>query len=471
VIVFRDVSRTRALLLKMAHLAHYDGLTNLANRTLLHDRITQAVALSRRNGTPFAVLFVDLDRFKQINDSLGHTLGDALLQSVTLRLLSCVRGSDTVCRHGGDEFVVLLPQLLHADEAARPADKILASLAAPHHIADHTLHVTASVGISVYPGDGGDVEALISAADAAMYHAKEDGGNNRRFFTPEMNARRVARSTLEIDLREALGRGEFTLHYQPKVDLRTAQITGVEALLRWHHPERGRVAPADFVPIAEECGLILPIGQWVLREACRQARAWQIAGLAPMRMAVNVSAIEFRAPAFLDGVEGVLRETSLAAEWLEFEVTESVLMADVQSTARVLRALKDRGVSLAIDDFGTGYSSLSYLTKFPIDTLKIDRSFMLTLTPSEHDGSIVEAIIGMGRSLKLRVIAEGVETVEQLAVLQGLCCEEGQGFYFSRPVAADQFARLLQPAPWAEAGAGHEFPGAWGSALRGGGVS
>jgi diguanylate cyclase (GGDEF)-like protein/PAS domain S-box-containing protein len=447
VIVFRDVSATRALLQKMAHLAHYDGLTNLANRTLLHDRITQAVALSRRHGTPFAILFVDLDRFKQINDSLGHTMGDAVLQSVTARLLASVRGSDTVSRHGGDEFVVLLPQIPRAEEAARPADKILAALAAPHHIAHHTLHLTASVGISVYPGDGEDVAALIGAADAAMYHAKESGPSNRRFFTPEMNERRVARSTLERGLREALGRSEFSLHYQPQFDLLTGQITGVEALLRWHHPDRGGVAPAEFIPIAEECRLILPIGQWVLREACRQAREWQAAGLAPLRMAVNVSAIEFRAPGFLEGVEDALRDTSLSPEWLEFEVTERVLMADVQSTADILRALKDGGVSLAIDDFGTGYSSLSYLTKFPIDALKIDRSFMHTMTPSGGDASIVEAIVAMGRSLKLRVIAEGIETVEQLAMLQGLSCGEGQGFYFSHPVSAARFTQLLQREP------------------------
>jgi diguanylate cyclase (GGDEF)-like protein/PAS domain S-box-containing protein len=460
VIVFRDVSATRAMLLKMAHLAHYDVLTNLANRSLVHDRITQAVALSRRHGTTFAVLFVDLDRFKRINDSMGHTMGDALLQSVTSRLLSAVRGSDTVSRHGGDEFVVLLPQLARGEDAARPADKILAALAAPHQIADHTLHLTASVGISVYPGDGEDVSGLISAADAAMYRAKETGRNNRRFFTPEMNARRVTRSTLENGLREALSRGEFRLHYQPKVDLQTSRVTGVEALLRWQHPERGLVAPGDFVAIAEECGLILPIGQWVLREACRQAQVWQTAGLAPTRTAVNVSAIEFLAPGFLEGVEDVLRETGLGPEWLEFEVTESVLMADVQSTTRVLRALKDRGVSLAIDDFGTGYSSLSYLTKFPIDTLKIDRSFIHTMTPSGDHASIVEAIIGMGRSLKLCVIAEGVETAEQLTLLQALSCREGQGFYFGRPVDADQFAGRLPPEPRAQTGG----PQAWTAA-------
>jgi diguanylate cyclase (GGDEF)-like protein/PAS domain S-box-containing protein len=457
VIVFRDISATRAMLLKMAHLAHYDALTNLANRTLLHDRIAQAVALSRRHATRFALLFVDLDRFKQVNDSLGHTIGDALLQSVTSRLLACVRGSDTVSRHGGDEFVVLLPQLPRGKDAARPADKILEALAAPHRIEEHTLHLTASIGISVYPGDGEDVTALIGAADAAMYHAKESGRNKRRFFTPEMNVRRVIRRTREADLREALGRGEFRLHYQPKVDLATSRITGVEALLRWHHPERGPVAPGDFIAIAEECGLILPIGQWVLREACGQARAWQTADLAPTRMAVNVSAIEFRAPGFLHGVEAVLRETGLDPEWLEFEITESVLMADVQSTAHVLRALKDRGVSLAIDDFGTGYSSLSYLTKFPIDTLKIDRSFMHTMTATRDDAPIVEAIIGMARSLKLCVIAEGIETAEQLTLLQALSCREGQGFYFGRPVGADQFARLLRPEPPAETGGRQAF--------------
>ena len=443
VIVFRDVSVARAMSLQLAHLAQYDSLTDLPNRTLLNDRLTHAIALARRHGTSLAVLFLDLDRFKHINDSLGHAMGDTLLQSVTHRLVGCVRKSDTVSRQGGDEFVVLLPQVENGEDAAVTAEKMIAALAAPHRVADHDLHVTASIGISIYPGDGHTAETLISAADAALYHAKENGRSNYQFFKIEMNARSVERQSLERSLRGVMERHELVLHYQPKMSLETGAMTGVEALIRWRHPERGLVCPRTFVPIAEDSGLIVPIGRWVLREACRQVQAWLDAGLPPIRIAVNVSAVEFRAGGFLEHVCAVLDETQLEPRYLDLELTESVLMANAESTPTVLRALKDVGIQLAVDDFGTGYSSLSYLSRFPIDSLKIDQSLVQAITDDPTAATIVRAVISMGRSLNQRVVAEGVETREQLAVLHAQHCGEAQGHYFSQPVPPEQFADLL----------------------------
>ena len=428
----------------MAHLAHHDFLTDLPNRMLLSDRVANAIALARRHGKQCAVLFLDLDRFKHINDSLGHPIGDQLLQSVAQRLVACVRGSDTVSRQGGDEFVVLLSEIEHAEDAALSAEKILLALAAPHSIAENELHITASIGISIYPEDGQDAETLIRCADTAMYHAKDKGRNNYQFFTEDMNVRAVERQFLEGSLRRALERQEFVLHYQPKINLQTGAITGVEALIRWRHPERGLIPPAQFVPIAEDCGLIVPIGRWVLREACRQAQAWIDAGLPPMPVAVNISALEFQSKDFLDGVRAILKETRLNPRYLELELTESVLMQDAESTAPALIALKAIGVRLAIDDFGTGYSSLSYLRQFPIDTLKIDQSFVREITAGSLDDTIVSAMISMGRTLKQRVVAEGVETAEQFAFLRRQHCDEGQGYHFSRPVSAEEFVTLLK---------------------------
>jgi len=443
VIVFHDVSAARATRQKMAHLAHHDFLTDLPNRILLSDRIENAIALARRHGKQRALLFLDLDRFKHINDSLGHPIGDKLLQSVAHRLVACVRGSDTVSRQGGDEFVILLAEIEHAKDAARSAEKILQALAAPHSIAGTELHVSASIGISIYPDDGRDAETLIKCADTAMYHAKDRGRNNYQFFTEDMNVRAVERQFLEGNLRRAVERREFVLHYQPKINLETGSITGVEALIRWRHPERGLIPPALFVPIAEDCGLIVPIGRWVLREACRQAQAWIAAGLPPLPVAVNISALEFQSKGFLEGVRAILEETRLNPGCLELELTESVLMP-AGSPAPTLIALKALGLRLAIDDFGTGYSSLSYLRQFPIDTLKIDQSFVREITTGSLDDTIVSAIIGMGKTLKQSVVAEGVETGEQLAFLQRLRCNEGQGYHFSRPVSADAFATLLK---------------------------
>jgi diguanylate cyclase (GGDEF)-like protein/PAS domain S-box-containing protein len=445
VIVFHDVSVERAMSLQLSHMAQNDALTDLPNRILLNDRLTQAIESARRRGTGLAVLFVDLDRFKHINDSFGHAIGDGLLQLVAHRLLACVRTSDTVSRLGGDEFVIVLSELDQVENAAITANKVLTVLAAPHSVAQHDLDVTVSIGVSTFPYDGQDAETLIKNADTAMYHAKDNGRNNYQFFEKDMNVRAVERRALEGSLRHALGRQEFVLHYQPKVNLETGAITGAEALLRWLHPDRGLVPPTQFVPIAEDSGLILPIGQWVLREACRQSRAWMDAGLGPMPVAVNISAVEFRSKRFLEDIRTILLETGLEPHFLELELTESVLMQHPESTASVLRALKSIGVRLALDDFGTGYSSLSYLRQFPIDALKLDRSFVHDMAfPEAKDAAIVNAVITMGRSLKHRVIAEGVETEEQLTFLQAHRCDEGQGFYFSPPVPPEQFAEFCE---------------------------
>ena len=432
---------------QLDHLAHHDILTDLPNRILMHDRIGQAIELARRQDRQLAVMFLDVDRFKNINDSLGHTVGDQLLMSIAQRLVECVRHSDTVSRQGGDEFIILLADVEHAEDAALSARKMLSALARPHHIDRHDIHVDASIGISIYPDDGQDADSLIKSADTAMYHAKENGGNNYKFFEQDMNARAVQRLTIETDLRLALGRQEFLLHYQPIIDLQSGAIVGVEALARWRHPHRGLILPEHFIWIAEDSGLIEPIGAWILREACKQARAWQDAGLPPIPVAVNISAVQFRHKDFLENLTGILKDAGLAPRYLELELTESVLMHDADAAVSVLKDLKAIGVRLAIDDFGTGYSGLSYLKRFPVDTLKIDKSFMhgiTQVTDDSDDAAIVAAVIGLGKSLNQRVIAEGVETREQLAFLQARGCSEGQGLYFSRPVTAQEVAELLR---------------------------
>ncbi len=436
--------QVRTAQVKLDHLAHHDGLTDLPNRMLLQDRLGQAIEAARRHGSQLAVLFMDLDRFKHINDSLGHSVGDELLKSVAQRLVACVRQSDTVSRQGGDEFVLLLSGIEHAEDAAQFAQKILTAIALPHYIDGHDLHVSVSIGIGIYPADGRDVDALLKCADTAMYHAKENGRNNYKFFEREMNARAVERQAIEASLRRGLERQEFVLHYQPKIALHTGAIVGVEALIRWQHPQRGLLQPIEFVAIAEDCGLIRPIGRWVLREACQQAQAWLQAGLPPITMAVNTSALEFRADDFLENLRAILKETCLAPQYLEIELTESVLIRDAEAAESVLHAIAKLGVKLAIDDFGTGYSSLSYLKRFPIDTLKIDKSFVQQMTSNADDASIVNAVISMGKSLRQRIIAEGVETPEQHASLLALHCDEGQGFYFGRPVVPEALATLLR---------------------------
>jgi diguanylate cyclase (GGDEF)-like protein/PAS domain S-box-containing protein len=444
VIVFHDVSESRAMTLKMSHLAQHDFLTNLPNRLLLHDRLTHCIAVARRHDRALAVLFVDLDRFKLINDSLGHPIGDLLLKAAALRLVSCVRDSDTVSRQGGDEFVVLLSEISRAEDAALTAEKMRVAVLAPYAIANHDLHLSASIGISVYPDDGQDSATLIKNADTAMYHAKDSGRNNYQFFRHKMNVRAVERQFIEAGLRHALDRHEFVLFYQPIVILATGEITGAEALIRWRHPERGVILPVQFMAVAEESGLIGPIGQWALREACRQARDWIDAGLNFRRMAVNMSAVEFRSSGYYEAVCTVLRETRLEPHCLELELTETVLLHDVGSASVVLHSLSALGIRIAVDDFGTGYSSLTHLRQFPIDTLKVDQSFVRHVVTDPDDAAIVGAVIAMGQRLKLRVVAEGVETREQLHFLKAEGCIEGQGYYFSRPMPPDSVRVLLE---------------------------
>jgi diguanylate cyclase (GGDEF)-like protein/PAS domain S-box-containing protein len=444
VMVFRDISSTVALTSKMRHLAQHDFLTNLPNRVLLNDRITQAIASARRRESNPVLLFLDLDKFKHINDSLGHAVGDHLLQAVSERLLHCVRTSDTVSRHGGDEFVILLADERRPQDAALAAEKILHALSMPFLIDGQQLHTSTSIGISVFPVDGMDPAALIKNADTAMYHAKERGRNNFQFFRHDMNTRAVERQLIESSLRRALERHEFTLHYQPKVDLKTNCITGVEALLRWEHPEWGLVLPERFIVIAEECGLIIPIGRWALNEACEQAVRWRDQGIAPVSIAVNVSALEFRHRDFFDHALVILETTGVDPTCLQLELTESVLMRDVAASACLLAKFKAMGVQIAVDDFGTGYSSLSYLNQFPIDVLKIDQSFVKAIDAGlESNGVIVSAVIGMGKNLHQRVIAEGVEDEGQLAFLDAHGCDEGQGYFFSEPVNAVRMQAML----------------------------
>jgi diguanylate cyclase (GGDEF)-like protein/PAS domain S-box-containing protein len=448
VIVFRDVTAARELSLKMSHLAQHDSLTDLPNRLLLNDRLGQAIAMAQRHRTKLAVLYVDIDRFKHVNDSAGHAAGDRLLQSVANRLLDCMRSSDTVSRQGGDEFVVLLCDVASTKDAAGAAEKMLLALGRPHRIDQLELHVSASIGIAIYPEDGTTGEALLKDADAAMYVAKDCGRNNFQFFKTEMNRYASARHGLESDLHHALERREFVLHYQPKVNLVTGTMTGVEALLRWRHPKHRLIRPSRFISIAENSGLIVPIGKWALEEACRQAKAWQVAGSAPASIAVNVSPVELRAKDFLADVQRILSETGLAASHLELEITETFLMQDALRTVTVLNELKNMGVRLALDDFGTGYSSLSFLKRFPIDTLKIDHSFVRDLASDTDDAGIVSAVVDMGRNLNMQVVAEGVETLEQYSFLKRHHCPEAQGFYFSKPMSPTAIARLCAlPVP------------------------
>jgi len=387
---------------------------------------------------------LDLDRFKYVNDSLGHVVGDKLLQSVAERLVGCARHSDTISRQGGDEFVVLLPFIEQREDAALCAQKLIDALKLPHHIAGHDIHVNVSIGIGIYPDDGLDADTLMKNADTAMFCAKENRSNKFKFFEAEMNARAVHRHSIEASLHFALKRQEFLLYFQPKIELNSGLIVGVEALIRWQHPELGLILPTQFVSIAEDCGLILPIGRWVLREACLQAQAWKQAGLPPITVSVNTSALEFHDTDFTKNISAILDETGLEPCYLELELTENVLMQDAEFANPVLQTLSDLGVKLAIDDFGIGYSSLSYLKQFPINTLKIDQSFVQKMIGNPSDASIVSAVINLGKTLNLRVIAEGVETAEQQDFLVAQECDEAQGYYLGRPMAAGSFAELLQ---------------------------
>ena len=434
---FSDVTEAKAREARIQHMAHHDFLTGLPNRFLLMDRFDQVIASAERNDTRFALLFIDLDRFKNVNDTLGHTIGDQLLCDVARRLSLAVRSTDTISRQGGDEFIVLLSDVDSPDAAAQVARKLMQVLGEPCLLGSHQITLTPSIGIAVSPEDGSDLDSLLKHADLAMYDAKQQGRNNYQFFRREMNARSLEMLLMESDLRLALRKGEFELHYQPQVALGSRQTVGVEALLRWRHPERGLVSPVDFIPMAEETGLIVPIGQWVLETACHQCAAWRAGDWPDMKVAVNLSAAQFRQQELIVVTRKALAAAGLPAEALELEVTESILMSDAEGTATTLNELSAMGVTLAIDDFGTGYSSLAYLKRFPVDTLKVDRSFVHNIGTDEEDAAICSAIIGLAHSLHLEVVAEGVETQEQCDWLAGAGCHYVQGYFTGRPEPAD----------------------------------
>ncbi len=430
---------------RIAYLASHDALTGLPNRALVRDRLDQAIARAQRENHAGALLFLDVDNFKLVNDTLGHPMGDALLGQVAARLGQCVRQSDSVGRQGGDEFLVVLPDAGETDGISAVAEKIAEAMQAPFLIDGHTLSASLSLGIAVFPADGDDPDTLIRKADAAMYHAKDAGRNTYRFFTERMNLDSAEHLKLRTDMRRALEQSEFVLHYQPQIDLASGAVVGVEALIRWPHPELGLIPPGRFIPIAETCGAIVPIGEWVLREACRQAVAWQAAGLPPFVVAVNLSAVQFRRGNLEDTIERALRESGLAPHWLELELTESILLQGTANMLQLVQRLKALGVKLAIDDFGTGYSSLSYLRQLAVDKLKIDQSFIRDMAHNPDNASIVRAVAQMAQSLHLRTIAEGVEDASAIELLRACGCDEAQGYHFARPMAAQTCAEFIRP--------------------------
>jgi diguanylate cyclase (GGDEF)-like protein/PAS domain S-box-containing protein len=442
--VVEDVTDRKFAEARVEYLATHDEMTGLPNRAMFAELLERAVGSAKRHARRFAVLFIDLDRFKVINDSLGHEAGDVLLKTMALRFKECVRASDVVARLGGDEFVVLADEVEDPEQAAVVARHIISAALKPVSIEGQECRVTASVGIAVYPEDADDAQSLMKNADMAMYLAKAEGKNNHQFYSKEIRAMSVERVALETNLQKALERGEFRVQYQAKVSIGTGEINGVEALLRWWNPELGAVTPAQFIPLAEETGLIVPIGKWVLQTACEQNVAWQNEGLAPVCMAVNISPRQFRDPGLLDDIAEVLETTGADPGLLELEITESMVMHNVGQAVEKLNAIKAMGVRLAIDDFGTGYSSLAQLKKFPIDTLKVDRSFIRDIPSNAEDRAITEAIISMGRTLGVTVVAEGVETADQQAFLSSRSCDEMQGFFFSKPSHPNEFARLLR---------------------------
>lgn len=437
-----EISERKLANQRITHMAHHDALTGLPNRILLIDRIGQGIARANRMHHQLAILFLDLDRFKNINDSLGHAIGDQLLQAVSARITACLRDVDTAARLGGDEFIINLSEIADSAEAENVAQRILSELGQPFQVASHQLHVDVSIGIALYPHDGDNAETLIRNADTAMYHAKESGRGHYQFFRLQMSERVNRRLSTETKLHQALERDEFKLYYQPLVDTNSGRITGAEALLRWSLPDQQLVSPIEFIPIAEETGLIIPIGEWVLREACRQAQAWQ-AVYPGMKIAVNLSARQFRQKHLANLIEQILAETALPPHLLELELTESVLMHNTDETVRTLRRLAEMGIQLAVDDFGTGYSSLAYLKRFPINRLKIDRSFVRDIDSDADDAAIVTAIVGMAQDLNLNVTAEGVENIAQIQFLSSLGCHLMQGFYFSRPLNGQEFTHRL----------------------------
>ena len=451
--VFSDISERKAAEERMAYVVLHDFLTNLPNGLLLQDRLAQAISHAGREKHKVAVMCLDLDHFKAINDMLGHLVGDKLLQEVAKRISSVSRASDTVSRRGGDEFVIMLPDLETVDDATDIAVKLINAISGLCMIDGNEIKITTSIGISIFPEDGCDGDSLIKYADAAMYHAKKNGRNNYQFFTNEMNQLALERMSIERKLCHAIEQQGFCLHYQPQVNLRSGRIIGVEALLRWSNPEIGMVPPEYFIPIAEETGLIIPIGEWVLREACRQNSEWRMLGLPKITVAVNLSAVQFRQNNFGEMIKEILCEYGLDPSGLELEITESAVMHNAEASIALLLELKAMGLKLAVDDFGTGYSSLSYLKRFPIDKLKIDQSFVRDITVDSDDAVIVSTIINMARTLKLKVIAEGVETAEQLSFLKHQECDEIQGYYFSKPMPPEKINSLLA--------SGYEVDGQW----------
>jgi diguanylate cyclase len=429
---------------QLRHIASHDALTGLPNRVLLDDRLSQAVAHAESDGHSFAVAMFDLDRFKVVNDSLGHSAGDQLIKEVAHRLAGVARSTDTVGRFGGDEFLFIMDRLAKREDAELIARRAVKALQTPIRLDGVDLHTSASIGIAMFPADGRNAETLIANADAAMYCAKQRGRNNIQLYAAGMNSATQERVKLESDLHQALSLKQFELHYQPKLDTKTGLIHGAEALVRWRHPQRGLVPPGEFIPLAESCGLIDSIGEWVVRESCRQARAWQLEGLPPLRVAVNLSAFQFRHGNLLQMIREALQAAQLEPRFLEVEITESALMSDPEESVTILEQLSRMGVVVSVDDFGTGYSSMSYLRRFPIDKLKIDRGFIAELLSRADDASIVRAIVSLAHSLRLKVVAEGVETREQLDLLKSLGCDQYQGFCFSPAVPAPEFATLLR---------------------------
>jgi diguanylate cyclase (GGDEF)-like protein len=427
-------------------MANHDVLTGLPNRALLEDRLSQAILYAQRYDRWVTVVFIDLDNFKLVNDTLGHNAGDELLKTVASRMVECVRATDTVVRLGGDEFVIVLfDQPTNVDLISETLQKIRTAIAEPIQLGAHCLRAAASIGIASYPKDGTSPDTLLANADAAMYRAKEFGRDNFQFYAPEFNLRAHEKFVLQEELRNALVRSEFTLVYQPQVDLRSGHVFAVEALIRWNHPTLGVLAPMTFIPTAEETGLIVPIGDWVLHEACRQNKAWQDAGLPPMTVCVNVSPRQFKERNLIDRVVNALKDCDLEARYLELEVTESLIMQDIELAVATMNALQSLGVQISIDDFGTGYSSLSALKAFPVARLKIDKSFIDDLAADENDQAVASAVISLGQKLNLRVIAEGVETDDQVAFLRKHNCDEMQGYHFSKPISAHDIEKLLGP--------------------------
>jgi diguanylate cyclase (GGDEF)-like protein len=429
---------------QLRFIATHDPLTELPNRSMFNERLRHALNQSTRYTRGLAVMFIDIDRFKVVNDSLGHSAGDRLLQDCAKRLTECLRESDIVARLGGDEFVVMIENFTGPRDAIAVAQKVLVALAKPFFVDGQEFLMSASIGISTFPDDGADVETLVKNADIAMYRAKDQGRNNYQFYSAQMNKHTFERLAMESSLRRAVERNEFLLHYQPKLDLRTGAIAGVEALVRWKHPDWGMVAPAQFIPLAEETGLIVQIGEWVLKTACEQSRQWRDQGIPGVRVAVNLSARQFAQKSLLQDVARIIAESGLTPECLELEITESMVMQNPEHARETLQKLKAMGISLSMDDFGTGYSSLAYLKKFPIDCVKIDRSFIKDIPVDADDMAITKGVIALGHSLRLKVVAEGVETKEQQEFLQANDCDEMQGFLFSKPLPTEEITTLLK---------------------------